>query len=75
MGHAADQDIQVSLESIAAGLSDRVFIVLDLVGPGSGFLEIAEAEPARCVLIDATGDEESVHERIMVALRERLDLP
>ena len=40
-----------------------------------GFLEIAEAEPARCVLIDATGDEESVHERIMVALRERLELP
>lgn len=37
-----------------------------------GFLEIAAAEPKRCALIDATGDVETVHQRIMAAVRERL---
>ena len=39
-----------------------------------GFLEIAEAEPGRCAVVDASGDEETVHERIMAVVRERLPL-
>ncbi len=37
-----------------------------------GFLEIANAEPGRCAVIDADGDEKTVHERIMTVVRERL---
>lgn len=40
-----------------------------------GFLEIARAEPARCVVIDATEGEASVNRRIIAALEERLALP
>jgi dTMP kinase len=36
-----------------------------------GFLDIAAAEPARCVLIAADGPPEEVHVAIMRALRER----
>ncbi len=39
-----------------------------------GFLDIAEAEPARCAVIDASGDEESVHGAIMAVVRERTPL-
>ena len=41
----------------------------------SGFLEIAQAEPDRCAVIDAIGDEDTVHSRIMQELRKRLELP
>jgi len=39
-----------------------------------GFLDIAEAEPARCAVIDAGGDEETVHGAIMAVVRERIAL-
>ena len=35
-------------------------------------MEIARAEPDRCAVIDAIGDEETVHSRIMQELRKRL---
>jgi dTMP kinase len=37
-----------------------------------GFRRIAAAEPRRCVLIDATGDRDSVHRSIMAAVSEHL---
>lgn len=37
-----------------------------------GFHEIAAAEPQRCVLIDASGDIDSVHRAVLQALAERL---
>ena len=41
----------------------------------SGFMEIARAEPDRCAVIDAIGDEDTVHSKIMQELRKRLKLP
>lgn len=38
-----------------------------------GFLDIARREPERCVVVEATGDVETVHTRIMAAIDERLD--
>jgi dTMP kinase len=38
----------------------------------AGFRAIAAAEPGRCVLIDANGDADAVHRRVMEAVRERL---
>jgi dTMP kinase len=42
-----------------------------------GFLEIARAEPGRCVVIDASGTVEGVHEAVCAAVVRRLgvDLP
>lgn len=40
-----------------------------------GFLAIAEREPNRCVLIDASGSEEVVAAAVLRAVRERLKLP
>lgn len=37
-----------------------------------GFLEIAAAEPSRCVVIDATADVEAVHRAIIAAVSARL---
>ncbi|MEE8445281.1 MAG: dTMP kinase [Alphaproteobacteria bacterium] len=37
-----------------------------------GFLEIASREPERCVVIDASGDVDSVHAAIADAVRQRL---
>jgi dTMP kinase len=37
-----------------------------------GFHEIANADPARCVVIDATEDADSVHRRIATAVESRL---
>lgn len=39
-----------------------------------GFLAIAAAEPRRCVVIDATGDIETVAAAALAAVRERLGL-
>lgn len=39
------------------------------------FLAIARAEPARCVVIDATGDADSVAAAVWQAVRERLPVP
>lgn len=36
-----------------------------------GFLAIARAEPARCAVVDATGDPTEVHARILATVRER----
>jgi dTMP kinase len=40
-----------------------------------GFRQIAEADPARCVLIDAAGAVETVHGAILAAAKLRLGLP
>lgn len=40
----------------------------------NGFLEIAKGEPDRCVVIDASEDEESVQEAIRACLNDRLML-
>ena len=40
-----------------------------------GYLAIAAAEPARCVVIDAAGDEAATWARVQGAVRERLGLP
>jgi dTMP kinase len=37
-----------------------------------GFLDIAAREPKRCVMIDATGDVDAVHQAVLAAVRERL---
>lgn len=37
-----------------------------------GFLEIARAEPQRCLIIDATKPVAEVHQAVLTALRERL---
>jgi len=39
----------------------------------AGFLAIAQAEPKRCAVIDATGTVEAVEARVWAAVRERLD--
>ena len=39
-----------------------------------GFLEIAAAEPQRCVLIDASGDRDTVHRAILAAVSARLGI-
>ena len=39
-----------------------------------GFLDIARREPRRCVVIDATGDIETVHRAVLAAVRERLQV-
>jgi dTMP kinase len=41
---------------------------------GQGFREIAAAAPARCVLLDASGEIPAVHSAIMTALGTRLDM-
>ncbi len=40
-----------------------------------GFLAIAQAEPARCAVIDAAGDAEAVHRAVVSAVRARLAAP
>jgi len=40
-----------------------------------GFLEIARAEPERCMVIDAAQSEDQVHAQIIAAVRARLALP
>jgi dTMP kinase len=37
-----------------------------------GFLDIAAREPKRCVMIDAAGDVDAVHQAVLAAVRERL---
>jgi dTMP kinase len=37
-----------------------------------GFLSIAADNPERCVVIDATGDPDSVHQTVLAAIAERL---
>ena len=37
-----------------------------------GFQQIAAADPQRCVVIDASGDVESVHRAVLAAVAERL---
>ncbi len=39
-----------------------------------GFLDIAKREPDRCVVIDASADEDAVHNEIAAAVEERLGL-
>ena len=38
----------------------------------AGFLEIAKADPGRCVMIDAAGDRDSVHRAVLAAVAARL---
>jgi len=37
-----------------------------------GFLAIAKAEPERCVVIDARGDVDAVHDAVATAVADRL---
>jgi dTMP kinase len=39
-----------------------------------GFREIAAADPARCALIDATGDPQAVHDTVRAVLKQRLGI-
>ncbi len=41
----------------------------------AGFRSIAEAEPERCAVIDASGDAETVFAEILAVLRARVNLP
>jgi dTMP kinase len=38
----------------------------------NGFLAIANAEPQRCAIVDASGDVDAVHRAILAAVAERL---
>lgn len=49
-------------ERMDGGFHDRV---------RQGFLDLAAAEPARCVVIDATGEIEAVHAAVVAAARAR----
>ena len=40
-----------------------------------GFRQIAADDPARCVLIDASGDPQTVHHAVLAAVEERLGVP
>lgn len=40
-----------------------------------GFLEIAGQDPGRCVVIDASPDEDEVFQQIIAAVRDRMALP
>ena len=40
----------------------------------SGFLALAEVNPKRIAVIDAAADVEQVHQQILEAIRERLDI-
>ena len=40
----------------------------------SGFLDIAKKEPSRCVVIDASKDEEAVFKQVKDAINNRLAL-
>jgi dTMP kinase len=40
-----------------------------------GFRQIAADNPARCVLIDASGDPQTVHHAVVAAVEERLGVP
>ncbi|HEX5326260.1 MAG TPA: hypothetical protein VFW75_06295, partial [Acetobacteraceae bacterium] len=59
-GAAADR-----YEAMGAGFHARV---------AEGFLNIARAEPGRCVLIDADAPEAAVHGAIMAAVTKRLGI-
>lgn len=39
-----------------------------------GFREIAQREPARCVIVDASGDEDAVHAAVKAVVIERLGI-
>jgi dTMP kinase len=39
-----------------------------------GFLEIAKADPGRCVVIDAAGDQDSVHRAVLATVAARLGI-
>ncbi len=59
------------------GKSDRYELMGDAMMRriAAGFRAIANAEPARCVLIDAGADPATVSASVLAALRARLDLP
>jgi dTMP kinase len=40
----------------------------------NGFLEIAKANPKRCVVVDAAAERESVHQAVLAAVSERLGI-
>lgn len=62
---AARRGVETRFESLGSGFHERV---------RAGFRAIAEAEPKRCALIDATGDVDTVHRAIVAVARERLGL-
>lgn len=62
-GRAGDEDRYERMES---GFHERL---------RQGFLAIAEAEPDRCVLIDAAGSTDAVAAAILEAVKQRLSIP
>jgi len=62
---AARRGAETRFEGLGAGFHERV---------RAGFRTIAEAEPKRCALIDASGDVDTVHRAIVHVARERLEL-
>ncbi len=56
---------ETRFEGLGAGFHERV---------RAGFRAIAEADPKRCVLIDASGDVDAVHRTIVRVARERMEL-
>ncbi|MCW2307571.1 dTMP kinase [Rhodobium gokarnense] len=76
-----DLPVEVALERIATRRGDehpdRFEGEADVVHHRrrEAFLSIAKAEPDRCAVIDASGDEETVANRIWETVAARLDLP
>lgn len=62
-GKRADSTPEDRYERMGAAFHEKV---------RSGFLSIADAEPDRCVVVDATPDEDTVHRSVVSALAERL---
>jgi dTMP kinase len=62
---AARAEVQDRFEGLDRGFRKRV---------RHGFRQIAEAEPDRCVLIDATSDPQQVHCSVLAVVKNRLGL-
>jgi dTMP kinase len=70
-----DLPVEIGLARAASRAAADRFERLDLAfheRVRRGFLEIAAAEPARCVVVDATADAAAVHRKILAAVAERL---
>ena len=61
--NATRRDSETRYESLPIDFHSRV---------RAGFLEIAKREPKRCVVIDATGDVDTIAKAITDAVKERL---
>jgi dTMP kinase len=70
-----DLPVEIGLARAASRAAADRFERLDLAfheRVRCGFLEIAAAEPARCVVIDATADPRAIHRLVVAAVSQRL---